>query len=109
MKSSSRNHHVQRVISRQELVQKPPPLALPLDPDCFILRAKSKAWATGVLPFQLWRVGGRRESSQGAKAPILDSMSQAQKPLQSRPKKFCKENLMGDPSVLPKISQELGR
>ena len=38
---------------------------------------------------------------QWEKVLILDSISQAQTSLQSRPKKLCKNHLMGDPSLFP--------
>jgi len=76
-----------------------------------MVRVQSKAGALGMLywygPLALFLLPTltalENRGGQWTKAPTLDSISQAQTSLQSRPKKLCKDHLMGDPSVL-KIS-----
>lgn len=59
--------------------------------------------SSGTLPITHTLPALENRGGQWTKAPTLDSISQAQTSLQSRPKKLCKDHLMGDPSVL-KIS-----
>lgn len=63
VKLAFRNYHIQRVISKQELVQKPPTLVLPLDLDYLMLRVQVRLGLWGCYPSSFREQWGSRAKS----------------------------------------------